>query len=62
MKLIDQIRHAVKNGEVKEPFKASDFKFLTKSPSYLSKHVSNNGLYIDYFIRISRGRYKLINS
>ncbi len=57
--LIGQIREAVRSGLVKEPFKSSDFPFLSKSPSFLSKHAVGNGRYTEYFVRVSRGLYKL---
>jgi len=58
-KLIPQIREAVRSGEVKEPFKSSDFHFLSSSPSFISKHAVGNGKYTEYFIRVARGLYKL---
>lgn len=57
--LVHQIRDAVSNGKVIEPFKASDFSFLSKSPSFISKHTVGNGKYTEYFVRVSRGQYKL---
>jgi hypothetical protein len=57
--LVQQIRDAVSTGKVKEQFKFSDFSFLNKSPSFLSKHAVGNGKYNEYFIRVSRGMYKL---
>lgn len=57
--LVEQIRNAVRNGEVKEPFKSSDFHFLSSSPSFISKHAVGNGKYTEYFIRVGRGTYKL---
>jgi|GEM_PF-3435380 len=36
--LIQQIKNAVRNGKVKEPFKSSNFSFLSSSPSFISKH------------------------
>lgn len=59
-KLIKKIRDEVKSGNVKEPFKSSYFSFLNKSPSFLSKHAVGNGHYREYFIRVSRGYYKLL--
>ena len=43
--LVQQIRDAVRNGKVKEPFKSSDFHFLSSSPSFISKHAVGNGKY-----------------
>lgn len=57
--LVQQIRDAVRNGKVKEPFKSSDFHFLSSSPSFISKHAAGNGKYTEYFIRVGRGTYKL---
>jgi hypothetical protein len=57
--LVQQIRDAVQSGMVKEPFKSSDFNFLSRSPSFISKHAVGNGKYTEYFIRIARGIYKL---
>ena len=57
--LVNRIRNAVQSGNVSEPFKSSDFAFLRKSPSFISKHAVGNGRYSEYFIRISRGIYKL---
>jgi len=57
--LVQQIRDAVRNGKVKEPFKSSDFPFLVKSPSFISKHSIGNGKYTEFFIRVGRGTYKL---
>lgn len=57
--LIKQIRDAVINGKVKEPFKSSDFHFLKNSLGFISKHAVGNGKYNEYFIRVGRGQYKL---
>ncbi len=57
--LVNQITVAVKSGKVKEPFKSSDFPFLSKSRSFLSKHALNNGKYNAYFVRVEVGKYKL---
>ena len=57
--LLQQIRNAVRSGKVKEPFKSSDFSFLSKSPSFISKHVVDNGKYNEYFIRVARSLYRL---
>ena len=57
--LVEQIRDAVRIGKVKEPFKSSDFHFLSRSPSFISKHAVGNGKYTEYFIRVGRGSYKL---
>jgi len=57
--LVQQIKDAVRSGKVKEPFKSSDFHFLTSSPSFISKHAVGNGKYTEYFIRVGRGTYKL---
>lgn len=57
--LVKQIRDCVLEGKIKEPFKPSDFSFLAKSPSFISKHAVGNGKYTEYFIRVARGRYKM---
>jgi hypothetical protein len=57
--LVLQIRDAIKNGQVNEPFKATDFAFLKKSPSFISKHAVENGNYTEYFVRVRTGTYKL---
>lgn len=57
--LVEQIRKAVISEEIKEPFRPSDFSFLSKSPSFISKHAVGNGRYTEYFIRVRRGEYKL---
>ena len=57
--LLKQINFAIKTGKVKEPFKSSDFEFLDKSKSFIPKHAVGNGKYSEYFIRVSRGLYKL---
>ena len=57
--LVQQIKDAVRNGKVKEPFKSSDFPFLVKSPSFISKHSIGNDKYTEYFIRVGRGTCKL---
>lgn len=59
--LIGQIRKIVHKNGVQIPFKSSDFSFLKRSPSFLSKHAVGNGKYQEYFIRCSRGKYILIN-
>ena len=60
--LTEQIKKAVSLGKVKEPFRASDFPFLKKgSKSFLPKHAKDNpGGYTGYFIRVSRGAYRLL--
>ena len=57
--LVQQIKEHVLSGKVKEPFKSSDFHFLSRSPSFISKHAVGNGKYTEYFIRVGRGTYKL---
>lgn len=56
---VQQIKEAVRSGNVKEPFKSSEFHFLSRSPSFISKHAVGNGRYTEYFIRVGRGTYKL---
>lgn len=57
--LFQQIKISVLTGQTNEPFRASDFSFLSKSPSFLSKHCLGNCNYSELFIRVSRGLYKL---
>jgi hypothetical protein len=57
--LVQQIRDAIQSGRVKEPFKSSDFHFLSSSPSFISKHAAGNEKYTEYFIRVGRGAYIL---
>jgi hypothetical protein len=52
--LVNQIRAAFQSGKVKESFKSSDFHFLSRSPSFISKHAVGNGKYSEYFIRVGR--------
>jgi len=56
---IEKIKRAINNKTVSEPFRASDFSFLIRSSSYLSKHAVGNGRYSEYFIRVARGLYRL---
>lgn len=58
------IRSEVSNGRLRQPFNVADVKRATrvmdKSPSFLSKHAQNNpGGHKEYFIRVSKGYYKL---
>jgi len=57
--LLKQVKTAISEGLVEEPFRSSDFRFLKNSPSFLSKHAVGNGKYKEYFIRYKRGLYKL---
>ncbi len=57
--LAERIREEVQSKRVTEPFKSSDFTFLEKSPSFISKHALGNGRYNEYFVRVARGIYKL---
>ena len=56
--LVKQIQNVVAT-KTEKTFRASTFEFLSKSPAFLSKHAVGNGKYSEYFIRISRGLYKL---
>lgn len=58
--LLKQIRNSVINGNVKEPFRSSDFEFLSKSSAFLAKHCLGNGKYSEYFERVARGYYKVL--
>ena len=57
--LVQQIKEQVLNGKVKETFKSSDFDFLSRSTSFISKHAVGNGTYTEYFVRVGIGQYKL---
>ncbi len=59
MRFIQRIRHSVDSKVTCEPFRAKDFPFLKRSPSYLSKHAVGNGRYSEYFVRVGRGLYRL---
>ena len=59
MSLIQRIKDAVNSKYVLEPFRVNDFNFLKSSPSFLSKHAVGNGKYTEYFVRESRGLYRL---
>ena len=58
-KLLDQIRRDVQLDNVPSQFRAKDFPYLNKSPSFLSKHADGNGKYSEFFERIERGLYRL---
>ncbi len=61
----EKIKKAVTENILGEPFTASEVNskcenVLLKSKSFLSKHAKDNpGKYTPYFIRISRGLYKI---
>ena len=57
--LLGQIKKYVELGKVDEEFKSTDFDFLVKSKSFLSKHAVGNGKYNEFFIRVEKGKYKL---
>jgi hypothetical protein len=63
--IFTQIKKAVLVRKLKEPFSVSNVNLICpglieSSPSFLSKHAENNpGGYSAYFVRISRGKYKL---
>ena len=57
--LVEQITEAVRKGNMQEPFKSSDFDFLSHSPSFISKHAVGNGKYTEYFVRVGLGQYRL---
>lgn len=58
-KLLKKIARDVESGKVKRRFRVKDFSFLSKSPSFISKHAIGNGRYAEYFRRIKRGLYEL---
>lgn len=57
--LLQQIRDAIQLGKVTQPFRTSDFDFLSNSPSFISKHAVGNGKYNEFFVRVNKGLYKL---
>ena len=58
--LFNKILARVRTNRVAQPFKPSNFSFLSNSPSFLSKHcIGNPGEYTPYFIRVSRGNYRI---
>jgi hypothetical protein len=57
--LVQRINNSDLTVKVNEPFKVSDFYFLIKNPSFFSKHAIGNGKYREYFIGLTRGKYKL---
>lgn len=61
--LYNRIQQAVESGSVKNQFKATDFDFLkVNSRNFLWKHSDKNKnpkKSNEYFIRVSRGLYKL---
>ncbi len=59
-KLFKQILNQTNIHKMPKSFKASDFGFLHKSPSFLSKHsIGNPGEYTPYFKKSSRGCYSV---
>ena len=66
MSFIDDIREAVNNGNLREPFRAKDVKEAVKGyaegtyPTYLPKHRKGNPSgNKEYFEQLSRGLYRL---
>jgi hypothetical protein len=64
-KIVNSINQAVIAGILAQPFTVKDVNqkcvnILKKSSSFLSKHAKNNpGGYSVYFIKVSKGRYKM---
>lgn len=62
------ISEAVASKRLSQPFSVADVNtychgLLDKSPAFLSKHAKGNpGNHKAYFIRVARGKYKLIAS
>ena len=60
------ISEAVANKRLPQPFSVAIVNrncngLLEKSPSFLSKHAKGNpGNHTPYFVRVARGKYKLI--
>ena len=50
--LLKQITDYVSSGKVSEPLKSPDFDFLSKRPSFISKHCVGNGKYREFFIKV----------
>lgn len=60
-KLLFKIKKCVRKKSVKKTFRVADFYFLIQSKSFLSKHCDGNpGNNTAFFVRISRGLYRLI--
>ena len=63
--LIRQIRRAVAEGRLKEPFRAADVRrarvrCAASTPgTFLSKHCVGNGRTTELFVRVGRGLYRL---
>jgi len=57
--LVQRIKSEILNNKVKEPFRSSDFAFLSKSKGFLSKHCVEYGKETEHFIRVKKGHYKL---
>ena len=65
--LIREIRRAVRECRIREPFRAKDViaagvRCAPRTPStFLAKHCEGNpGKYSELFIRVGRGEYRLI--
>jgi hypothetical protein len=60
------ISEAAENKRLTQPFSVADVNrncngVLEKSPAFLSKHTKGNpGNYTPYFVRVARGKYKII--
>jgi hypothetical protein len=60
------ISEAVASKRLPQPFSVADVNsychgLLDKSPAFLSKHTKGNpGNYTPYFLRVARGKYKII--
>jgi len=60
------IRYAIANKRLPQPFSVADVNrncngLLEKSPAFLSKHAKGNpGNHTPYFVRVARGKYKII--
>lgn len=65
-KLHNAITKAVSTKKLMQPFSVNDVNnrcsnLLLNSPSFLSKHAEGNpGGYTEYFVRMSKGKYKLL--
>jgi hypothetical protein len=65
-KISTTIKEAVASKRLPQPFSVADVNtychgLLDKSPAFLSKHAKGNpGNHTPYFVRVARGKYKII--
>lgn len=64
-KIVECIKNAIKEGRLKEPFRAKDVREACPElntgtiPRFLWKHSDKGGVPITYFKWVERGLYKL---